>query len=74
MLQALVCFARGLMRTRKFGCIGVDSKFVQPQFEVDQDLGIWEFDARPFLARRIEKNAARKKNTLGIWYLKIIGI
>ena len=74
MLQALVCFARGLMRTRKFGCMGVDSKFVQPQFEVDQDLGIWEFDARPFLAQRIEKKRSPQKKTLGIWYLKIIGI
>jgi hypothetical protein len=49
------------------------TKSVQPQFEVDKNLCFWVFDVRPFLARRFEKIAARKKNTLGIWYLKIIG-
>jgi hypothetical protein len=36
--------------------MGVDTKFVQPQFEVDQDLGNWVFGSSPYLARRNQKN------------------
>ena len=59
----------------KFGCMGVDPKFVQPQFEVDQDLGNWVFGSSPYLARRTQKiYSLPKKDTLGIWCFKIMGI
>jgi hypothetical protein len=73
--KALVCFVHGLMRRQKFGHLSVDTKSVQPQFEVHQDLGIWVFESSPYVARRNKKIAARQKNdNLCIWYLKIIGI
>jgi carotenoid cleavage dioxygenase-like enzyme len=63
------------MRTRKFGCVSVDTKFVQTkcvqaQFEVDQDLGNWVFGSSPFLARRNQEFAACQKNSFGYLVLE----
>jgi hypothetical protein len=47
--------------------MGVDTKFVQSQFEFDQDLGNWVFGSSPYLARSNQKiRSPPKKDTLGI--------
>ena len=72
MHKALVCFVHGLMRRQKFGHMSVDTKSVQPQFEVYQDLGIWVFASSPYLARRSIKSQPAKKMmrwVFGTWKL-----
>jgi hypothetical protein len=54
--------------------MGVDTKFVQPQFEVDQDLGNWVFGSGPYLARRNPKNCkAPRKRYFGYLVLQNYG-
>jgi hypothetical protein len=55
--------------------VSLDTKSVQPQCEVYQDLFIWVFEPRPYLARRNQKVRSPPKNdAFGNWYLKIIEI
>jgi hypothetical protein len=64
----------------KFGCMGVDTKFVQPQVEVDQDLGNWVFGSSPYLAHRNQKFAACQKKILWVfgasklWVFEVLGL